>query len=98
MRKYCWYFLEETQLCAGGGAQDTCQGDSGGPLLSNVVGVSIFQSWAVGRRQHCRDNVTKFSGHKVVGLCIITIFDVTILHLNNNGLTKKFLVGSSMLR
>ena len=31
--------------------------------------------WA-GQRQYCRDNVTKFSGHKVVCYCNITIFFV----------------------
>ena len=27
----------------------------------------------LGTRQHCRDNVTMFSGHKVVGYCIMYV-------------------------
>ena len=30
----------------------------------------------LGTQQHCRDNVTMFSGHTVIGYCIITIFIV----------------------
>ena len=33
-------------------------------------------SLLMGTRQHWRDNVTMFSGHKVVGYCILTIFVV----------------------
>ena len=34
------------------------------------------KSTELGTRQYCRDNVTMFSGHKVVSLCNITIFGV----------------------
>ena len=31
------------------------------------------QSWALGRRQYCRDNLAMLSGHKVLCYCHITI-------------------------
>ena len=37
----------------------------------------------LGTRQHCRDNLTIFSGHKIVGYCIM----LQLLHLDTETLT-----------
>ena len=35
---------------------------------------------------HCRDNVTMFPGHTVVGFYIFTIFALWLLHLNTEAI------------
>ena len=53
------------------------------------------QSWA--ERQHCRDNVTMFSGHKIVGYCIMSIF-VVATPVRHRDLTGTiFCIGSVKL-
>ena len=42
--------------------------DSGSTVMSRYLGKNV----ELGMRQHCRENMTKFSDHKVVGYCIIS--------------------------